>query len=132
MRWASGRKAWGICDRCGLRWKLRQLAYQSVDGVRTKLKVCPDCMDEDNPQGFPSKWLNKTEAISLHEPRPDSSNQGVAISLAGFGPVRGVEIEVWPHVPVSYNAGTASQDNLVLDEDGDTMLIAEDGTIIVT
>lgn len=103
MRYAQGRKAKGTCDRCGLVYRLSALRQQVVDDVRTTLRVCPDCLDEDNPQGFPAKWLRKTEAIGVRDPRPDPADHGVLLSkgglaLDGLGSyVVGIELECWPY-----------------------------------
>ena len=45
MAFASGRRAYGICDTCGQRYRLRQLQEQ-WDGFKT----CPECFDPKQPQ----------------------------------------------------------------------------------
>jgi len=47
---AIGRKALGICDRCGFTYLLHELRNQVVDLRQTGLLVCPTCLDGDQPQ----------------------------------------------------------------------------------
>ena len=49
---AIGRRALGICDMCGLRFRLLTLKEPRVRGVRTGLRVCQSCFDPDHPQNF--------------------------------------------------------------------------------
>ena len=45
MAFASGKRAYGICDTCGQRYRLHQLQEQ-WDGFKT----CPECFDPKQPQ----------------------------------------------------------------------------------
>lgn len=74
---AKGRKALGVCDRCGFRFLLNDLKFEYKAGRKTSLKVCEDCMDLDNPRDRPEKWQNKgPERIALKDPRPDPNPTG--------------------------------------------------------
>lgn len=68
----SEKRAAGICDRCGLRFKLKDLKFETVKQRRTSLRTCPSCFDPDHPQlmlgTFP---INDPQA--LRNPRSDSS-----------------------------------------------------------
>lgn len=67
---ATGRIAWGMCDRCGQRQQLRSLRDQVVDQKATGLMVCKECLDVDHPQ----LRLGKTPVFdpqALRNPRPD-------------------------------------------------------------
>ena len=48
--YAKGKKALGICDRCGFTYKLAELKYEVEDKVRNGLRVCNSCFDPDHPQ----------------------------------------------------------------------------------
>ena len=48
--YAAGRKSIGICDRCGCREKYVEMKFQVVNSLRTGLRVCRDCLDQDHPQ----------------------------------------------------------------------------------
>lgn len=47
---ASGKKAFGYCDRCGQRYLLKRMAFQTIKQKITALFVCPECLDIDHPQ----------------------------------------------------------------------------------
>lgn len=49
-RFASGRKAIAMCDRCGQQFKLKQLKEEIIKTKRYNLLVCPECWDPDHPQ----------------------------------------------------------------------------------
>lgn len=67
---AVGNRAWGICDRCGLRHLLNELREEMVAGQPRNNRVCHSCFDEDHPQN----WLGKTairDYQALRFSRPD-------------------------------------------------------------
>lgn len=49
-RFASGKWAIAECDRCGQRYKLRQLKEEIIKTKRYQLLVCQECWDPDHPQ----------------------------------------------------------------------------------
>jgi hypothetical protein len=49
-RFASGRAAIAVCDRCGQQFKLKQLRTEIVKQRKYELLVCPECFDPDHPQ----------------------------------------------------------------------------------
>ena len=49
-RFASGKIAIAICDRCGFRFKLKQLRDLIVKTKKVNVLVCPECWDPDHPQ----------------------------------------------------------------------------------
>lgn len=53
----TGSKAWGYCGMCGLRYPATKLSKPVVNGRRLNTLRCKACMDEDNPQGFPQRFL---------------------------------------------------------------------------
>ncbi len=66
-RYASGRYALGICDRCGLRTRLLNLVREAETG----LMVHPSCEDDPIPRARPL-----APAVVLRNPRPDSNEGG--------------------------------------------------------
>lgn len=69
---AVGKKALGICDRCGFQYKLNKLKSETVAGVSAGNRVCTTCFDIDHPQLL----LNKrpvVDAQALKDPRPDTT-----------------------------------------------------------
>ncbi len=66
MPFARGAKAWGMCDRCGQRYFLKQL---NIDPY-TRLKLCPICIDPVPQQSWPP-YPTTTDPVALENPRPD-------------------------------------------------------------
>ena len=85
-RVASGRYAYGFCDRTGFRYKLSDLKAEYVAGVKTGLMVGEDVWDGDQPQNFLGKMGDYTDPQSLENPRPDTS-QAERRKLSAFDPV---------------------------------------------
>jgi hypothetical protein len=49
-RFASGKKAIAMCDRCGEQFKLKTLKTEIIKQRKYELRVCPECWDPDHPQ----------------------------------------------------------------------------------
>jgi len=64
MAYALGKYSYGICDRCGFRYKYLELREEW-----NKLKVCPECYEPKARQLEPSQTGSDPEA--LYQPRPD-------------------------------------------------------------
>jgi len=70
--YASGKHSIAECDRCGQRYKLKELKKEIVKTRIFNLKVCPECWDPDQPQLSLGMYpVNDPQAI--REPRPDTS-----------------------------------------------------------
>ena len=48
--YASGKYSIAECDRCGQRYKLKQLKMEIIKTKLYQLKVCESCWDPDQPQ----------------------------------------------------------------------------------
>lgn len=70
MAYSSGKYAYGICDRTGFRYKLKDLVFEVENGVRTGLRVGYDVADKDHPQNFLGR-LKIDDTQSLLDARPD-------------------------------------------------------------
>tara|TARA_R110000787_G_scaffold9766_10_gene33883 strand:+ start:558 stop:854 length:297 start_codon:yes stop_codon:yes gene_type:complete len=87
-RFASGKIALAECDRCGFRYKLRELRKLVIKGNVTNTKVCPECWETDQPQlnlgEFP---VDDPQAI--RDPRSDYAGyaQSREITVPGGGTV---------------------------------------------
>ena len=73
MRFAKADKALGICDRCGLTFKLASLTDQVIDRRRSGIMVCARCLDIDQEQLQVGK-LKLDDPLPLKSPRPDTSD----------------------------------------------------------
>jgi hypothetical protein len=49
-RFAAGRIAIAMCDRCGQQFKLKQLRTEIIKQRKYELLVCSECFDPDQPQ----------------------------------------------------------------------------------
>ncbi len=72
--YAVGKRALGICDRCGFTCKLHDLQYLTINRQRTGLKVCDDCWEPDHPQNEQGRYPVR-DAQALRDPRPDYGDQ---------------------------------------------------------
>jgi hypothetical protein len=71
-KFASGKYAIAECDRCGQRYKLKELKKLVVKTKLMSTKVCPACWDPDHPQLSLGLYpVNDPQAV--REPRPDVS-----------------------------------------------------------
>lgn len=87
MSFAKGKHAYGICDRTGFRYPLKDLRNQIKDQKRTGLLVGKDVLDKDQPQLQLGRLrLNDPEA--LRNPRPQNDLEA-SRGLFGFNPIGG-------------------------------------------
>jgi hypothetical protein len=71
-RFASGKHAIAECDRCGQRYKLKELKKQVLKTKTYNLLVCPTCWDPDQPQ-LQLGMYPVDDPQGLRDPRPDIS-----------------------------------------------------------
>jgi len=84
--YASGKKAIASCDRCGFRYKLKQLKKLVIKAKNVNLLVCPDCWEPDHPQLMLGMYP-VSDPQSIRDPRAEL---GVPESRAiqwGWNPV---------------------------------------------
>ena len=70
MGYSAGKYAYGICDKTGFRYPIKELVFEMRNGVRTGLKVGYDVVDPDLPQNFLGKFKDD-DSQSLLDARPD-------------------------------------------------------------
>ena len=81
-QFASGKHAIAECDRCGQRYKLRELRKLIVKQQVKDIKVCPSCWDPDQPQLSLGMYpVNDPQA--LRDPRPDVSYKNSGLDSIG-------------------------------------------------
>ena len=66
-RYAQGRDAWGLCNRCGLRFFLAELVF---DHFMPGLRVCRGCYEIKQPQ---EAFQAITDAQLLYKPSPEDA-----------------------------------------------------------
>jgi hypothetical protein len=110
-KFSSGKNAIAECDRCGQRYKLKELKKLTIKTKQVSIKVCKECWEPDQPQLQLGMYpVNDPQAV--REPRPDVSYQvsgqtGLQIlennsnSVDAFGyPSGGSRIFQWGWNPV--------------------------------
>lgn len=114
-RFASGKYSIAECDRCGQRYKLKELRKLTIKTRQVNIKVCPECWEEDQPQLQIGMYpVNDPQAV--REPRPDTSYQVSGLAADGFN-AGGSRIFQWGWGPVggaSANDAGLTPNNLAL------------------
>jgi hypothetical protein len=71
-QFSSGKFAIAECDRCGQRFKLKELRKLTIKTRMVSIKVCNECWEPDQPQLQLGMYpVNDPQAV--REPRPDIS-----------------------------------------------------------
>ena len=94
-QFSSGKHAIAECDRCGFRYKLKQLKQLVIKTKNVNILVCNECWEEDQPQLQLGMYpVNDPQAV--RNPRPDTSyivsgdqHGGSRIIQWGWNPVGG-------------------------------------------
>jgi hypothetical protein len=76
----------GICDRCGLRFKLSSLRDEYLIGRPTGMKVCKSCYDESHPQ-LDARHVKTADKQSVKDPRSDRAELAESRRMMGWNPV---------------------------------------------
>lgn len=85
VKYASGKHAFGFCDRCGFRYALADLKKEMENGNFNGLRVCIECKDQDHPQlRLGTFQINDPQA--LRDPRPDTG-EDASRRFFGWRPV---------------------------------------------
>ena len=71
-RFASGKNSIAECDRCGFRFKLKDLRREVVKTKNYELLVCAPCWDPDQPQ-LQLGMYPVDDPQGVRDPRPDRS-----------------------------------------------------------
>ena len=122
-KYASGKNAIAMCDRCGQQYKLVQLKKLTIKTKQVSIKVCPECWDPDQPQLQLGMYpVNDPQAV--REPRPDTSYLVSGLGTDG-NPDGGSRVIQWGWNPVG-----GARDNGLTPND----LIAQGqiGTVSIT
>jgi hypothetical protein len=71
-RFASGKSSIAECDRCGFRYKLKELKKLTIKTKQVQIKVCKSCWEPDQPQ-LQLGMYPVDDPQAVREPRPDNS-----------------------------------------------------------
>jgi hypothetical protein len=69
-KYAAGKWAIAQCDRCGFRYKLKQLKRLVIKTKNVNILVCPECWEPDQPQ-LSLGLYPVNDAQAIRNPRPD-------------------------------------------------------------
>jgi hypothetical protein len=89
-RFASGKWAISQCDRCGFRYKLKQLRRLVIKTKNVNILVCPTCWEPDQPQ-LQLGMYPVDDPQALRNPRPDTTYYQAGLT--------GLRIETQGEVP---------------------------------
>jgi hypothetical protein len=110
-RFSSGKNSIAECDRCGFRYKLKELKKLTIKTKQVTIKVCPTCWEPDQPQ-LQLGMYPVQDPQAVREPRRDNSYQqagytGLQLTLnTDFGdPSGGSRIFQWGWAPVGGASG---------------------------
>jgi hypothetical protein len=97
-KFASGKKAIAICDRCGQRFKLKELKEEIIKTKRYNLLVCKECWDPDHPQ-LQLGMYPVDDPQALRNPRRDTTYVTSGPNVVG-NPTMGSRDTQWGWAPV--------------------------------
>lgn len=124
-RYSSGKHSIAECDRCGQRYKLRELRKLVIKTKQVSIKVCPECWEPDQPQLRLGMYpVNDPQAV--REPRPDTSYSASGVDTDGYS-MDGSRQFQWGWAPV----GGARAFDTVLTQN-DLIAITYVGTVTIT
>jgi hypothetical protein len=78
--YAPGSQAWGRCQRCSMRFLLKDLIF---DGYMPGLRVCTECYDPRHPQEF---LQDTTDPVGLWQPSPEFGPEGPTLTITAQSP----------------------------------------------
>jgi hypothetical protein len=137
-KFSSGKYSIAECDRCGQRYKLKQLKKLVVKQQIKNILVCPECWEPDQPQ-LSLGLYPVDDPQAVRNPRPDTSYlasgvsglqtlNGTGTSVAEVGyQGEGSRVFQWGWNPV----GGASQFDTVLTPNY-LIAVTQVGTVSVT
>jgi hypothetical protein len=121
-QFASGKYAIAECDRCGQRFKLKELKKLVIKTQIKNILVCRECWEPDQPQLQLGMYpVNDPQA--LRNPRPDTSYVVSGLDADG-DPSGGSRIFQWGFNPV----GGARDDGLTPN---DLIIQVQLGTVTI-
>lgn len=81
-RFASGKIAIAMCDRCGFRFRLRNLKIEIIKTKQYQLLVCNECWDPDHPQ-LQLGMYPVDDPQALRNPRRDTTYVMAGVNTNG-------------------------------------------------
>jgi hypothetical protein len=116
-KFAAGHKAIAECDRCGQRYKLKQLREIIIRGHKTNILTCPTCWDPDHPQNMQGMYPVE-DPQALKNPRRDNTYLQSGVAADGSISMGSRQIQ-WGWNPVGLGADDGLTPNYLV---GNTQL----------
>lgn len=107
-KFSSGKNAIAECDRCGFRFKLKELKREIIKTKVYNLLVCPQCWDPDQPQ-LQLGMYPVDDPQGVRNPRPDLSYVSSGLTSTGTQG-EGSRVFQWGWAPVG---GASSFDSVL-------------------
>lgn len=76
----------GICDRCGMRFRLKTLKEEDILGKKTGFLVCPRCYDKSHPQ-LDTRGIKTDDKQNVKMSRSDKAELEASRRLFSWNPV---------------------------------------------
>jgi hypothetical protein len=114
-RFASAKNSIAQCDRCGFRFKLKELKREILKTKTRSDLVCPQCFDPDQPQ-LQLGMYPVDDPQAVRNPRRDTTYVTAGVNVAGF-PTGGSRDIQWGWAPVGgarFFDNALTPNNLVL------------------
>ena len=106
-RFASGKWAISQCDRCGFRYKLKELKQIVIKTKNVNILVCPTCWEPDQPQ-LQLGMYPVADPQAIRDPRPDTNTwYASGVNTAGY-PSEGSRVFQWGWAPIGGAQGFAT------------------------
>ena len=132
-RFSSAKNSIAECDRCGFRYKLKDLKKLIIKTKQVTIKVCQTCWEPDQPQ-LQLGMYPVDDPQAVREPRPDTSYRqsgytGLQLTTnTDFGdPSGGSRVFQWGWAPI----GGARANDVGLTPNALAVLCAV-GTVTIT
>ena len=104
-KFAAGQRAISECDRCGQRYKLKELRELIIRTKKTNILVCPTCWEPDHPQNLQGMYPVE-DPQALKNPRPDTTYLQAGLDVAGYPTMGSRQIQWgWNPVGMGYDDG---------------------------
>ena len=110
-KYAAGRIAIAECDRCGQRYKLKQLKELIIRTKKTNMLVCPSCWEPDHPQNLQGMYPVQ-DPQALKNPRRDNSYLASGLNVNNYIG-EGSRIFQWGWRPVGGGTGVLTPNDLI-------------------
>ena len=138
IKYASAKNSISQCDRCGFRYKLKELKRLVIKTKNVNILVCPECWEPDQPQLSLGLYpVNDPQAV--RNPRPDlgyyQSGLNGLQTLEVTGPLQsetGVPLLGSRVIQWGYNPVGGSRANDAGLTPNDLVAIGSVGTVTVT